>query len=278
MTAPSSAGVGLRAAHHDFFRREPGHVEWLEVHSENYFAERGLAREILTSIRASHEISLHGVGLSLGSTDPLDTCHLRKLRSLVRDIEPCLVSEHLSWSSVDGQFVNDLLPVPFTREAIELFRDRIDQTQNFLGRRIIVENISAYVQFRDSEMDEAEFITEITTRSGAGLLLDVNNVYVNAVNHGFDAADFIDRIPAGLVEEIHLAGHSRQVFDGESILVDTHDAPVPDAVWLLYEHALQRFGSVPTLIERDSRIPAPEVLIAEASAAQIRMNAIDAAA
>lgn len=278
MNAPSSAGVGLRAAHHDFFVREHGRVEWLEVHSENYFSEHGLAREILEKIRNNYAISLHGVGLSLGSGDALDQKHLTKLKTLADSIEPCFVSEHLSWSSVNGQFLNDLLPMPFTRDAVELFCDKIDQTQNALGRRILVENISAYVQFTDSEMNEAEFITEIASNSGAGLLLDINNIYVNSVNHEFDAATFIDSIPSQLVEEIHLAGHSRQVFDGDTILVDTHDAPVPNAVWNLYERALGRFGKVPTLIEWDSRIPAPEALIAEALAAQRRMDTIDAAA
>jgi uncharacterized protein (UPF0276 family) len=278
MNAYPSAGVGLRAAHHDFFSSEPNRVEWLEVHSENYFAEQGLAREILKRIRQNHEISLHGVGLSLGSSDPLDCNHLRKLKSLVRDIEPCFVSEHLSWSSIDGRYLHDLLPVAFTSAAIDLFCEKIDQTQNILGRRILLENISAYIQFSESELDEAAFITEIAARSGAGLLLDINNIYVNSVNHEFDAIEFIDRIPPGLVEELHLAGHSQQTFDAESILVDTHDAPVPWKVWELYEYALARFGRLPTLIEWDAKIPAPDVLLAEANEAQLRMDRIDAAA
>lgn len=275
---PSTAGVGLRGAHHDYFAKAPSRVEWLEVHSENYFAPRGLARQTLEEIREKYAISLHGVGLSLGSADTLDTNHLAKLKSLVHSIDPCFVSEHLSWSSVNGRFLNDLLPMPFTEEAIELFCNKIDQTQNYLGRQMLVENVSAYMQFVESEMSEAEFITEIASRSGAGLLLDINNIYVNAINHDFAAEDFIDAIPAALVQEMHLAGHSRQIFDGNEILVDTHDAPVPDAVWRLYERALGRFGKVPTLIEWDSKLPAPEALIAEASAAQRRMDAVDAAA
>ena len=277
-SAPIAAGIGLRGTHHNFFLREPASVDWLEVHSENYFAEHGIARSTLEKIRHDYAISLHGVGLSLGSSDPINAHHLKKLKSLIRSIDPCFVSEHLSWSSVNGRFLNDLLPMPFNREAIDLFCERIDQTQNFLGRRILVENISAYVKFRDSEMTEAAFITEIARQSGAGLLLDINNIYVNAINHGFDAETFIDSVPVELVEEMHLAGHSVQIYDEQRILVDTHDAPVPDAVWTLYERALQRFGRIPTLIEWDSRIPAPEVLLAEAGAAQRRMDAIDEAA
>lgn len=275
---PTTAGVGLRGAHHDFFLRETGAVEWVEVHSENYFAAHGIARQTLERIRCDHGVSLHGVGLSLGSADPLNRNHLAKLKALADSIEPCFVSEHLSWSSIDGRFLNDLLPVPFTTQAVEHFCEKIDETQSYLGRSILVENVSAYLEFTESEMSEAEFICEIARRSGARLLLDINNIYVNSVNHGFDAFSFVNQVPPELVAEMHLAGHSRQKFNGQTIIVDTHDAPVPAPVWALYEHALQRFGAVPTLIEWDSRIPEPDVLIAEARAAQQRMDAVDEAA
>jgi uncharacterized protein (UPF0276 family) len=209
-------------------------------------------------------LSFHGVGLSLGSADPLDRAHLRRLAEIVRRYEPMLVSEHLSWSSVGGCFANDLLPLPATREALEHLVLRVEQTQEALGRRILVENVSSYLALGRGEMPEHCFLAELAQRTGCGILLDVNNLYVNQCNHGTSAAAFIAGLPHGSVAEIHLAGHSIQDYDGERIVVDTHDAPVAAPVWSLYELAVARFGRVPTLVEWDSSLPALEVLIAEA--------------
>jgi len=275
---PASAGIGLRGAHHsEFLVRTPA-VSWIEVHSENFFCAGGAAHTVLTQARANYPLSLHGVGLSLGTTDALDLGHLRKLRELVGRYEPGLISEHLSWGSIAGKHLNDLLPLPYTREALVHVAARIDATQSLLGRRILIENISSYFQFAEAEMSEHEFFAELVQRSGCGVLLDVNNLFVNECNHGDSALEFIRRIPRGCVGEIHLAGHSVQTYDGHDIVVDTHDAPVCSAVWDLYETAIRRFGRVPTLIEWDSRLPALDVLIGEADKAEHVMEMVDALA
>jgi uncharacterized protein (UPF0276 family) len=239
-------------------------VPWLEVHSENYFAAGGAAHESLARVRASYPLSFHGVGLSLGSVDPLDRAHLRKLTDLVRRYEPALVSEHLSWSSVGGRFLNDLLPLPATREALEHMVLRVDETQECLGRQIFIENVSSYLALGAGEMPEHCFLAELAQRTGCGVLLDVNNLYVNQCNHGTSAAAFIAGLPVHAVGEIHLAGHSIHDYDGEQVVVDTHDTRVCAAVWSLYELAIARFGRVPTLIEWDSALPDLDVLIDEA--------------
>ena len=221
---------------------------------------------MLTRIRRDYAVSFHGVGLSLGSTDPLDRRHLKRLRELLTRYEPALVSEHLSWSSVGGRYLNDLLPLPATREALELVVLHVDETQEALGRRVLLENVSSYLRFA-AEMPEACFMTELAQRTGCGILLDVNNLYVNERNHGTSAAAFIDAIPAELVGEIHLAGHSVQEYDGEEIVVDTHNARVCEAVWKLYARAVRRLGHVPTLIEWDSELPPLAVLLDEANRA-----------
>jgi uncharacterized protein (UPF0276 family) len=258
------AGIGLRAQHHDDVLAQRPRVGWFEAHSENYFAHGGSLPRILGQVREHYPLSLHGVGLSIGSTDPLDRTHLGAIGRLVRDFEPMLVSEHLSWSSVGGRFTNDLLPLPYTEEALRHMSDRVRQVQDFLGRQILIENVSSYLQFTCSDIPEWDFLAALAHESGCGLLLDVNNVYVNAMNHGFDAYTYLNRIPRRAVQEMHLAGHSIRSIEGRDVRIDTHDAPVCDDVWALYAAAVDRFGAVPTLIEWDANIPALDVLAAEA--------------
>ena len=269
---PVRAGIGLRAPHVPRILAEKPRIPWLEVHSENYFAAGGAAHEALGRIRADYPLSFHGVGLSLGSADPLDAAHLRRLREIVDRYQPALVSEHLSWGAIGGTHWNDLLPLPYTREAATLLVDRIHEVQDALARPILVENVSSYLRFR-GEMSEAEFVAEVVRRSGCRLLLDVNNVYVNGVNHGFDPTGYLRAIPRDVVGEFHLAGHTRKPDLAEPLIIDSHDDFVSTDVWALYEQAIERFGSRPTLIEWDARIPALEVLIAEAARATERMEA-----
>jgi uncharacterized protein (UPF0276 family) len=258
------AGVGLRAIHHAEIVASGPNVGWFEAHSENYFARGGALPRLLGRIRERYPLSLHGVGLSIGSTDPLDRTHLASIGRLVHDFEPMFVSEHLSWSSSGGRFTNDLLPMPYTEESLRHMADRVRQVQDFLGRQILIENVSSYLRFAVSTIPEWDFLAALAHESGCGILLDVNNVYVSAVNHGFDALSYLKSLPRAAVQEIHLAGHSVRVIDGREVRIDTHDAPVCDAVWQLYGAAVDRFGHVPTLIEWDSNIPSLDVLAAEA--------------
>jgi len=271
---PRAAGVGLRAPHVAHVLEALPAIPWFEVHSENYFAEGGAALRSLERVREHYPVALHGVGLALGSCTPLDREHVAKLTRLVERIEPGLVSEHLSWGRLGARHYNELLPLPYTREALELVAARVGELQDALGRRILVENIAAYVTFPESEIPEPEFLALLAQRTGCGLLLDVNNVYVNTRNHGGDAAAFIDTVPPQAVGEIHLAG-----FDATGeMLVDTHAHPVGREVWALYERALARIGPRPTLLEWDTDIPAFDVLAREASMAQRRLEACDAVA
>jgi uncharacterized protein len=264
-------GIGLRAIHHqDVIARGPD-VGWFEAHSENYFG-RGSAREVLEKVRRDYPLSLHGVGLSMGSTDDLDAHHLGAIVRLTRELQPMLVSEHLSWGSAGGRFTNDLLPLPYTEEALSHMVTRVLQVQEALGREMLIENVSSYLQFAHSQIDEWDFLAELAKRSGCGLLLDVNNVYVSAMNHGFDALHYLNRIPREHVRELHLAGHSVHTVGGREIRIDTHSAPVCDAVWSLYAAALERFGPLPTLIEWDTDIPSLEELVAEARKADCMLE------
>ena len=265
-------GVGLRAIHHEEIVARRPDVGFFEAHSENYFARGGALRDTLANVRRDYPLSLHGVGLSIGSTDPLDRAHLQDIGRLVRDFEPMLVSEHLSWGSVGGRFTNDLLPLPYTEEALAHMIVRVRQVQDFLGRQILIENVSSYLQFADSRMAEWDFLAALAQEADCGVLLDVNNVYVSAMNHGFDATLYLNRIPKHVVREIHLAGHSVHSAGGREIRIDTHSAPVCDDVWALYAAAVARFGAVPTLIEWDTDIPALDVLIAEAHTADRMME------
>jgi len=261
---PARAGIGLRAQLHQPFLDSRPAVGWVEAHSENYFAVGGAQPEFLERIRADYPLSLHGVGLSLGSSDPLDATHLAHLKRIVERFEPGLVSEHLSWGAIQGRHFNDLLPLPYTEEALSHMVARVREVQDFLGRQILIENVSSYLEYTCSSLREWEFLTALVSESGCGLLLDVNNVYVSAHNHGFDAREFLERLPVNAVKEIHLAGHSRNSFDGRDILIDTHSTHVCADVWGLYAAAVRRFGEVPALIEWDTDIPALEVLVAEA--------------
>ena len=257
------AGIGLRARHvGELLARRPVDP-WVEVHAENYLANAG-ALASLKEVRRSYPVALHGVGLSLGSAGPLDLRHLERLVRLVESIEPCVVSEHLSWSGSGAVYLNHLLPLPYTLETLCVVAEHVEQVQERLGRRILVENPSSYLRFRHSSMPEAEFLGELVRRTGCGLLCDVNNVYVSAWNVGLDAEAYLAALPAGAVGEIHLAGHAVNDADGVSLLIDDHGSPVSPAVWRLYRQALDRFGPVPTLIEWDTDIPALDVLLAEA--------------
>jgi len=215
------------------------------------------------SLHGHYPLSLHGVGLSIGSTDPLDRQHLAKLKELIRRFEPALVSEHLSWGSVGGRYFNDLLPLPYTDEALYHLIARVAQVQDVLGRQILIENPSSYLQYIESAIPEWEFLVELAERTGCGVLLDVNNIYVSASNHGFDAGGYLRAVPRHLVREIHLAGFTVNRFDDGEILIDTHNRPVWPAVWALYRQAVQRFGPIPTLIEWDTDLPELAVLVDE---------------
>ncbi len=264
MPAELREGIGLRAEHEQAVLDQRPEIDWLEVHSENYFGQDGRPQAQLRAIRRNYPISLHGIGLGLGNTQPLDRAHLRQLRRLCEVVDPVLVSEHLCWNGSGGEYVADLLPLPFTAAAVAHLAERIDAVQQYLGRRILVENISTYVQFAASRLDECDFVLEVVRRAGCGLLLDVNNVHVNACNHGFDARAYLNAVPGDCIGEIHLAGHARREIDGHVLLIDTHDQPVCDAVWQLYTDLIARIGPRPTLLERDAAIPPLPELVAEA--------------
>lgn len=271
-----AAGIGLRPPHYrEMLARRPS-LAFLEVHSENYFGAGGPPHHHLEQLRQDYPLSLHGVGLSLGSGDPLDTGHLAKLKQLAERYQPALVSDHLCWTSVDGTHAHDLLPLPFTRGMARHVAARIRQVQDALGRRILVENASAYVAFAESEMSEWAFVNEVIEAADCLLLLDVNNVYVNAVNHGFDARDYLDAMPSERVAEIHLAGFDTD--ERAQCLVDTHGKPVHEPVWTLYRETVRRIGPRPTLIEWDADIPPLDVLLGEAAKANAILEQIDALA
>lgn len=268
LPSASTAGIGLRSDHYRAFDAARPAVGFIEVHSENYFGDGGQPLDWLLRFRQDYAVSLHGVGLSLGSADGLDPVHLARLKRLVDRVQPALVSDHLCWGRVAGSHLNDLLPLPHTAEALAVVCRHVDQVQTLLGREFLVENVSSYLRFSDDPLCEAQFMAEVARRTGCGLLLDVNNIHVNAVNHGRDAQDFLQAIPPAAVREIHLAGFDRLEDDAQpAILIDTHGTPVCDEVWTLYQAALQRIGPVPTLIEWDTDIPALPVLLAEAERA-----------
>jgi uncharacterized protein (UPF0276 family) len=261
------AGIGLRAQHHAAILTAVPAPAWIEAHTENYFHEGGPAVRALERARGLYPLSLHGVGLGLGSTDPLDREHLEKVRRAVQRFEPALVSEHACWSRIDGEHYHDLLPLPYTEEAALHLAARVRNVQDVLGRQILLENLSAYVSFAHSHLTEGEFLGLVVERSGCGLLLDVNNAYVNAANLGLELDDFFAALPLDAVQEIHLAGHSRRRIGARDLLLDDHGSAVCAAVWALYESVLQRLGPVPTLIEWDHDVPALDTLLAEAARA-----------
>ncbi|MBS0245850.1 MAG: DUF692 domain-containing protein [Proteobacteria bacterium] len=265
---PVKAGIGLRFQHHQAVLDTHPAVSWMEVHTENYMGG-GSPLRYLDLIRQERPISLHGVGLSLGSAEGLDVEHLKRIQMVAERIAPGMMSEHLAWNVVDGAYLPDLLPLPMTEEALDVVCRHVDQTQSFLKRRFFIENPSTYVQFKHSTIPEWEFIAAVAARTGCGILCDVNNIYVSAQNHGWDAVRYLAALPAEAIGEIHLAGHSvRNLPNGRTIRIDDHGSKVCDEVWSLYRAAIQRFGAVPTLIEWDNDVPPLDVLLAEATRAQ----------
>lgn len=270
------AGIGFRSPHFADIAASRPAVGFLEVHVENYLGGGPNFRQ-LQALRGDWPISLHGVGLSLGSADGIDAGHLARFAALVHRIEPALISEHLSWSVAGGHYLNDLLPLPYTEESLAIVAGNIGRAQDRLGRRLLIENPSAYLRFVHSTIAEAEFLAELVRRSGCGILFDVNNVFVSCCNLGGDPVHWLDALPAGAVAELHLAGHSVNDADGTPILIDDHGSPVTADVWDLYARAVRRFPDAVTLIERDSNLPALPVLVAEADRAdRVRRGALAA--
>jgi len=259
----ATAGIGLRAPHFAEILATRPALSFVEVHSENFIGN-GPALRQLEAARALYPVSLHGVGLSLGSAEGIDRDHLARLKTLADRIDPALVSEHLSWSVNGGVYLNDLLPLPLTEETLTVVCRNVEVMQETLGRRVLVENPSSYLRFHQSRIPEPEFLAELARRSGCGILCDVNNIYVTAENFGLDAVAYLDALPTAAVGEMHLAGHFRAERRGRPLLIDDHGAPVADAVWDLYAHAVRRFRQAPTLIEWDSKLPGLPVLVQEA--------------
>lgn len=262
---PARAGVGLKPQHfREALAAGPG-IGFFEVHAENYMVDGGPFHHFLSRIRENHALSLHGVGLSIGAEGPLDEPHVDRLAALINRYEPAQFSEHLAWSSHGDVFFNDLLPLPYDRATLERVCEHIDRVQSRLRRRMLLENPSTYLAFAQSTMSETQFLREVVRRTGCGLLLDVNNVHVSCVNHGSDARAYLDELPLEAVGQIHLAGFARDVdAAGAPLLIDSHGAPVDDAVWSLYAGVVEQLGPMPTLIERDNDVPAFDVLLAEA--------------
>ena len=273
------AGTSFKHEHLVAIRAEHKGRGFFEVHAENYMGAGGPPHRALETLRRDHPLSLHGVCMSIGGERPLDKAHLARLQHLVDRYEPALVSEHLAWSTHETTYFNDLLPLPYTEATLLRVCDHIDQVQEAIRRPMLLENQSTYVAFRESTMSETDFIRSVARRTGCGLLLDVNNVFVSATNHGFSALDYLSDFPLAGVGEIHLAGHAEQSDDeGDLLLIDSHDGPVADAVWKLFEIVISRRGPVPTLVEWDSNIPDWPVLKAEAAAAQAILDRCDSVA
>lgn len=271
LTRPSPGfGLGLRAVHYADFLRQPWRVDWLEIVSENFMVPGGRPMDWLEKLRARYPMAMHGVSLSIGSTDGVDRAYLDALKHLADRVDPLWVSDHLCWTGVQGRNAHDLLPLPYTEEALRLVAAHVAQVQDVLGRRIVLENVSSYLTYRSSTMTEWEFLRELSVRADCLLLLDVNNVHVSSVNHGFDAHDFLRALPADRIQQIHLAGHD----DAGDCLIDTHDHPVAPAVWDLYVVACRRFGPVATMIERDDHIPPLAELVAELDTARALASAV----
>jgi uncharacterized protein len=261
---PAKAGIGLRFQHHQAVLDVGPDVAWMEVHTENYMGG-GTPLRFLDAIRRDYPISLHGVGLSLGSAEGLDPAHLERIQRVAERVEPAMMSEHIAWSLANGTYLADLLPLPMTEEALAVVCRHVDQVQNYMKRRILVENPSTYLRFRHSTIPEWEFMTAVAERTGCGILCDVNNIYVSAHNHGWDASTYLAALPPAAIGEIHLAGHSvRSLPDGSTLRIDDHGSHVIAEVWALYGQALARFGPVPTLIEWDTDVPPLDVLLGEA--------------
>jgi uncharacterized protein (UPF0276 family) len=258
-------GIGLRPAHYSNWLAEKPRVDWVEVISENHLARGGRPNAVLEKVRAEVPVALHGVSLAVGSVDPLDETHLKALRELAARIEPVYLSDHLCWGRHRGHYAHELLPLPYTDEALQLVTERVRRVQDVLQRQILLENVSSYVAYRESTMSEWEFLSNVADGADCGILLDVNNIYVSARNHGFDPIAYLDGVPAARVAQFHLAGHS----DKGRYLLDTHDAEVQGPVWALYREALTRFGRVPALVEWDERVPPLEEVVAQSERARV---------
>ncbi|HEX2891430.1 DUF692 domain-containing protein [Vineibacter terrae] len=263
---PHAAGIGLRAAHVDEVMATRPPVGFLEVHAENYMSN-GPALAKLLRLRRDYPVSLHAVGLSPGSAAPLSAEHLKRLRALIDDVEPCFVSEHLSWSTIGGRYLNDLLPLPYTDESLGIVSRNILKAQDALGRQLLIENPSSYLRYRHSTVPEPEFLAELVHRTHCGILCDVNNVFVSSRNLGTDPVAYVRALPIDAIGEIHVAGHHTTNADGVELLIDDHGSPVSCDVWSLYIEALRLFGGIPTLVERDANLPPLNQLVAEAHAA-----------
>jgi uncharacterized protein len=260
----SGFGLGLRPTHYEAILSGPQPIDWLEIITENYLVPGGKPLDYLERVRERFPLVMHGVSLSIGSTDPLDTAYLASVRALAARIEPHWISDHLCWTGIEGKNLHDLLPLPYTEEALRSVVSRVGQVQDQLGRRILLENVSSYLTFHASDMSEWEFLREVAARADCDILLDINNIYVSSINHGFDAVDYLRAMPTERVRQFHLAGHS----DMGGHLIDTHDHPIIQPVWDLYATALSLFGNVPTMIERDDNIPELGELIAELDVAR----------
>ena len=268
---PARAGIGLRSPHvAEVLATRPA-LPWVEVHPENYLGG-GPGVRALESVREHYPVSLHAVGLSIGSADGVDRRHLGRLKSLVDRIEPAVVSEHLAWSQAGGAYLNHLLPLPYTEESLSAVCRNVDEVQTALGRRVLLENPSGYLRFSVSTIPESEFLSDLVCRTGCGLLCDVNNVYVTARNLGLDPVASLGALPGAAVGEIHLAGHAANGAGGQLLLIDDHGSPVDPAVWALYDHALHLFGPIPTVVEWDTNIPPLHTLLAEARRADARLQ------
>jgi len=256
-------GIGLRPEHYQVIEQDKPAIDFLEVHSENYFDPHSLNYAYLQKISEHYPLSFHGIGLSLGSDEAVSFEHLKQLKTLIREFNPFLVSDHLSWSSLQGAFFNDLLPVPYTQEALTRFINNINQVQDYLQTQIIIENPSSYLEYKETDLHEADFLNQISERTGCGLLLDINNIYVSAVNNNFSAQHYLDMIDFEKVQEIHLAGHTRKEFENGDILIDTHSKPINQPVWELYKNNITKIKNSVTLIEWDSDLPDISVLLSE---------------
>ncbi|MEL6203059.1 MAG: DUF692 domain-containing protein [Pseudomonadota bacterium] len=273
---PRRAGVSFKHEHTNDILENAGDVGFLEVHAENYMGDGGHPHRTLERIRQDFPLSLHGVCMSLGGPEPLSRDHLSRFKALVERYQPGSISEHLAWSTHDDVFYNDLLPLPYTEETLQRVADHVDEMQSFIGKKILLENPATYVLFEESDMAETDFLMEIVARTGCGLLLDLNNVFVSATNHKYSAMEYLSRFPLHAIGEIHLAGHTEQSDDeGEALLIDSHDRPVADPVWKLYERVLDRTGPISTLVEWDSDLPEWPVLRSEAEAANKIISKIE---
>ena len=252
-------GLGLRKEHYEAVLADPPSVDWFEIISENYMVDGGKPLDYLARIRERYPMVMHGVSMSIGSVEPLNFDYLKKLKALIERVKPAWFSDHLCWTGVNGINLHDLMPLPYTEEAVRHVADRVSQVQDYMGRQMLLENVSSYVSYSESQISESEFLCEVSERADCLILLDINNIYVSAFNHDFDAVSYLDDIPGERVYQIHLAGHTTQ----NNLIVDTHDQPVIDPVFDLYAQAIQRFGRVSTMIERDDNIPRIEHLIDE---------------